>query len=91
MDGRNLTAQDAGVIAVEQFGAPADIQTYRWIRADEDGRTFDPVRLPDSDVTIRLEHACASGGGTLRVGWDLEHRLAAYAWEPGTRAEQAPG
>jgi hypothetical protein len=66
-----MTSQEAAIIAVRRFGAPADIARYVWVQLEE-GKTG----------SIPLQHTDVTTHGELRLGWDPDLRFAVYAWKP---------
>ena len=70
-----MNSHDAARVAVEKFGAPADIGSYVWVQAGSAPRS------------VPLAHVESGPHGTLRVGWDSDLRFALYSWEPRTPSD----
>jgi hypothetical protein len=79
------TQHDAAKVAVRKFGAPPEIEDYLWIEAEVHGEVAMSVALANSGTAVHLEHSDATTYGTMSVGWNSQHRIAAYAWVPAER------
>ncbi len=82
MTDKTMTKHDAAVVAIQRMGAPADIAEFHWYEASMHGETFSRVQVAGTEVSIRLDHSDTTTYGTLRVGWNTDHRVAAFSWEP---------